>query len=433
MRETPKLVPSLLRSLILLALLALASPARADLASEAELVAKVWRAQTGKAERLSPQFLEYGRTKAISLPKSASEKQGLCTSVAFLTERSTDFIVRMDPALRPKQKPLAGEASRSNAGMVQLVRCGEERASLAQLFVELRVARGALEIVVAEGEARAVPIASILPERAPGLLAPLPDAGPSPRLEALDLRLRRAAERAGRAGASKIAPSSLNADYDGVGFDVLRLEEGCHRVELFAEQVGEAHVDIDAEARDAATERLLARDRSDSPDARLEFCLGAPSAIQLSFMGSRGSSEVWLTDAVFPIPRGLPAEWGPRVRAGMAAALWRRKVSALETSPESSFLGGSTGTRIPVELSPGGCYLAIISAARGDLRYLSLSAHLDGRTTFDSTAGIYDGTALAFCAENDRRALLEVDARGLSIAWVLGLWRVGSVIVGEER
>ena len=73
-------------------------------------------------------------------------------------------------------------------------------------------------------------------------------------------RAGRSAQRARDAGASGVHEETLEADPDGTGREVLRIEEGCHRVELFADLVGRRPLDLDAELRDANTERLLARD-----------------------------------------------------------------------------------------------------------------------------------------------------------------------------
>lgn len=417
-----------------LALLALAPSARADLASEADLVAATWAAEAGRAERMRPVFLEYGRLRTLSLPTSAyDESSPSCTSVALLTERSTDFVVRLDPIARPKQRATPSEVKRSAAGAVTFVRCGPEKAALARLSVELRVARAALEVIVAEGVTPAPPIATVLPDRATGPLAPLPDPGPQRPLEPLDIRVARAEARVKRASASEIRKSRLTPDAHGAGYEILQLDEGCHRIELFPEQMGPGYLDLDAEARDVATERILARDRSDSPDARLELCVGAPSPVKLAYAGARGSSEVVLTDAIFPLPEGVPGTFGPRARAGMAAALRRRQVVALKYQPDSVWLGVAGPTSIPIEVEPGACYLATVAATRGELRYVSLSAHVDARTAFDSNAGLFDGTAVAFCVESRSRAMLEVDARGLSIAWAMGLWKLGRIGLGEER
>ena len=59
----------------------------------------------------------------------------------------------------------------------------------------------------------------------------------------------------------------------------LDLEPGCHRLEIFAPDVRNAHgprrrrLDVDAEIRNE-DEELLARDRTEAPDARLETCVG---------------------------------------------------------------------------------------------------------------------------------------------------------------
>lgn len=421
------------RLLVTAALLAFAPWARADLASDAERVASSW-APSGSATRLAPVFLEYGRLKAIALPPSAYDAASpSCASVALLTERSTDFVARVDPIDMPKHRSSAPRAERSTSGLVEISRCGKEKAALARLSVELRVARGAMEIIVAEGARRAAPVTQILEERASGPLARLTDAGPKPSLEPLETRLARAEGRARREGAASIRTMPTSPGIDGRGVENLHAEAGCHTIELFAEAHNASSLDLDAEVRDLGTERILARDAGDSPDARLDFCVGARSSLQVSYRGAPGAERILLSSAASPIPTGIPEAFGPRARAGMAAALRRRRVPSTGASPPSSFLGVTGPTKIPVELEPGACYLAAVTASRGEMRFLTLSAEVDGKTSFDSNVGLFDGTAVSFCAERGPHALLEVDARGRAVAWVLSVWKTGSITLGEAR
>lgn len=391
-----------------------------------------WGVREAKAGRLPTLFLEQGRTRTIALPASAYDPTTSgCTSVALLTGRSTDFVAQIDPVVVPKHHPTGGQQLRSLAGTVMLVRCGQAKASLARLSVELRVARAALEVIVAEGPSPAPPVDTILPERASGPLATPGDAGPPLPLEPMQTRAARADARARRSGATSIRHVTLTPDVDGTGREVLHLDEGCHRVELFSDPAGRRRVDLDAELRDAATERLLARDRADSPDARLDLCLGDRAALDLAYAGAAGPVPVLVSDAAFAIPSGIPTRWGARARAGIAAALRRRAMPEVRQSPDREMLGVGGVTTIPVEVEPGACYVAAVGVTRGEARVLTLSVRAAERTRFDSNGGLLDGTAVAFCATDTTQATLEVEARGGSVAWVLSTWRVGAVALGD--
>ena len=57
--------------------------------------------------------------------------------------------------------------------------------------------------------------------------------------------------------------------------------------------------------------------------------------VGLLFAGAPGPVQVRWVDQVFPIPKGVPTIWGARARAGLAAALWRRKAPPSRSSLSS--------------------------------------------------------------------------------------------------
>jgi hypothetical protein len=408
--------------------------ARGDLSTDAARLQASWEASGARVARLAPVFLEHGRPRAVSLPASAYDAAGTgCTTIAFLAGRSIDFVVAIDPVITPKHSPLGGHMDRSLAGSVTLVRCGPARDAFRRLSLELRVQRAAVEVIVAEAAGPAPAIAAALPERASGPVAPLADAGPRAPLEPLSVRAMRAETRALKVGATTLRHQNLTADGHGAGRESIRLEEGCHRIELFAEAQAKHPVDVDAELRDATSERLLARDRSDSPDARMDLCVGTTSAIDLVFAGAPADAPVLLHDALFPLPLGLPGGWGARARAGLAAAMFRRKLPALASEPIDLKLGttGVTPLRIPVE--PGSCYVAAVAATAGDPRAIMITAKVDAKVAFDANGGLIDGSAVAFCSEVSDRATLEVEVRGVSAAWLLAVWQVARRPLGEGQ
>lgn len=401
--------------------------ARADLASDAEELARLWAARGQRTMRLAPVFLEHGRVRPVRVPEEAFDGgRPTCTTIAFLTGRSTDFVVRIDPLTNFKHHVSGGRAERSVAGAVLVSECGAAREVFARLSIELRVARSALETVIAVGVGAAPPIAEVLPERASGPTAPLTDPGPRGVLESLDGRARHAERRAKNTGAAGVRVLSFTAEPDGSGHEIVRIDEGCHRIELFADLSGKRPIDLDAEMREATTERLVARDRSDAVDAHIELCAGSSLGVDLIFAGAPGAVEVLLMDALYPLPRGVPTTWGARARGALAAALWRRKLPPLDDAPIDEHLGVAGTTSIPISIEPATCYVAAIGTIRGDPRSVTLTAKVDTRTAFDSNAGLVDGSAVAFCSGGSDKARLETEVRGSAVAWVLDVWRLSN-------
>jgi len=408
--------------------------AGADLASDAADLARRWTERGLRTTRLPTLFLEHGRGRPVRIPDEWFDAdRPSCTTIAFLTGRSTDFVVRFEPVASLKHHASGGHVERSIAGVVTVSECGAAREVLARLAIELRVARSALETVVAVGTQPAPPIAEMLPERASGPVAPLADPGPRGQVEALAVRARHAEQRAKTTGAMVVRVQSFTAEPDGSGREILRLEEGCHRIELMADLLAKRPIDLDAEVRETTTERLVARDRSDAPDVRLELCAGSAMGVDLVFAGAPGPVDVLFVDALYPLPNGVPTQWGARARAGLAAALWRRKLPVLGQSPIDERLGVAGVTSMPIAIEPGSCYVAAMGTIRGEPRSVTLTARVDTRTAFDSNAGLVDGSAVAFCSGGSDGARIESEVRGSAVSWVLDIWKLGNRPFDEAR
>jgi hypothetical protein len=428
--------PSIRASICVLAgaISLVAGRAGADLDPDADELAKKWSGSGQQTTRLPPMFLEQGRPRAVRLPAAALDpKSPDCTTVAFLSGRSTDFVVRVDPLQSPKHHAMGGRFERSIVGAVWLSECGAAREALARLAIELRIARSTVEIVVAVGPKPAPTVAEALPERDSGPVASPADPGPRSPLEPMATRAQRAEQRARNLAAQAIRFQTLTAENDGTGRESISLDEGCHRLELFSDLLAKHPIDLDAEVRDSTTERLLARDRSDAPDVRVDLCVGATTAADLVFAGAPGAVHVTLMDALFPLPRGAPTMWGARARAGVAAALFRRKLPGIEGEPVEQRLGVSGVTSIPISIEPGGCYLSTVAAMRGEPRAITLSAKVDTRITYDATGGLSEGAAVAFCSNGTDKAYFDIEVRGSAVAWVLDVWHMGSRPFDEGR
>ncbi len=419
-----------------LACLAGAPAARADLAGDAARVARAWAQRGAQVERLAPIFLDHGRAQRVVLPVTGEPR---CLTLALLVPRTAEILVgpvedaagplaRALLPLLPRDQAEEPPRRRSAAGVVALARCGAARAELARVAVELVAARAAVELVVARLDAPLGELRAILPERAAGPLAARGDAGgplePGPLAE----RVARADRRARGDGAAQVTRTPSRAGPDGAGQAELDLAAGCHRVDVMAEAPASfphRATDVDAEAHDAAG-RLLARDHADVPDARLDFCLGEAGAVTVAYVGAAGAVPVVLADARWPLPPHLPAAWGPRARAGFAAALSRRRAPDPRGEPIFEAQGAPGPTSIPFAVVPGRCYLAALAVLRGEVRSIRLDARVGDRVAHDAAAERPEGVALSFCAEGEAVARFDADVRGTQPGWALAIWPMGT-------
>jgi hypothetical protein len=423
-----------------IACLGFAPLARADLAGEAARLASSWEREGQKVLRLPPAFVEHGRVKLFQIEPNgpgatfATSPTG-CTAVALLGVRTAEFTASPDRALMiPRgSEDLASEDDRrmkSSSGVALLGRCGAAQADLRRIVVDVTASRSTIEVVVAQGERGPTNVPEVLPERAVGPLAARGDSGATIDPGPLAARLARARVRALAEGAALVTTSPpVNANDTGAGSAILRLVAGCHRLDVFGEMPARAPhrpVDIDAEVRDLDSGRLLARDRADVPDARLDFCVGDTTRVEVSFVGAAEGAAVTISDGLFKIPARVPLSLGKRARGGLSWALHRRHAADPVEAPVIAALGVSGLTIVPFEVEPGRCYLGAVSVTKGDARAVRLSAEVDGHVAHDESADFTESAAIAFCAGTSRLARLEVEVRGTSPWWMLAVWPAGT-------
>lgn len=433
------------------ALVFVSPTARADLAADAQRVVRLWTQQGATVERRPPVFLEHGALRVITIdpspPGGAAAGSG-CTTLAFLAPRSVDFAVDLlDPTERlgdPEGAPPVGagigadeqdehEDTRkpSAGGIVVLERCGTKRAELGRMLLEMMSARGVVELLVARSPASLGDVADILPERAPGPLAPRGNPGSPVEPGPIAQRVARAEQRARTEGAERVARVVMTASPVGTGTFELRLGEGCHRLDVMADiptTLPRRATDVDLEAHDAETGRLLARDRSDAPDGRVELCLGEATNVEVGFEGAAGPVQVTLSAAMWPLPPTIPRTWGGRARGGLAMALRRRHAPAPTGEAAMQSLGVQGSTAVPIAVEPRRCYLAAMAIVRGEARSVRLGARLGDSGPRDESTGSDrpEGAAIAFCTTIERSVVLDVEARGTTPWWVLAVWPLGA-------
>ncbi len=400
----------------------------------AERVASEWRKAGAVVERGPARFLYENETMTLTLPASTAGDRA-CTTIALLGARGLSFHAKVAGVEDDSASDDPQSRAASFAGILEMGECGEGAEPIERLRVTSDAGRGAIEAVVGRSTKALPALRTVLPERTGGVLPPPPDAGPPPPLPLPVARAELSESRAKMDGA-KIAPrASWTATSDGSGDAKLTLAPGCHRVEVFApvararDRVRRRRLDVDAEIRDGDDE-LLARDRTDNADARLEACVGEETASTVIFAGAPGGSELTVTHASWALPSHLPNTWGPAPRARMARALLARRASAPPEDAVALFAGPSGATPIPVAIEPGACYVAVAAVTHGHAHGLGLRVAIGARDARDERTSDDDAGVVAFCARDQDRARLEVEARGTSLAWGLALFRVEGRVWG---
>lgn len=402
--------------------------ARADTRAVAARVEEQWRIAGARASALPARFLFDDETLIVSLPPE--DEEGACTHVAVIGARGLSFRARFsdaptDPLLPPEPTSRAS----SSAGVLELRRCDRER-PVRHLVITAEAGRGAVEIVVGHAGEPLASLGSIIPERTGGPIPPPADAGGLPPLLSPDRRAEAAELRARREGARVRARTSARSRSDGAGEEELELDEGCHRIEVFGGELARERpgrrfrLDVDAELRDG--ESLLARDRTEAPDARMEACVGTASRVSLIYAGTPPRSDVIITHATWQLPARLPSMWGPVTRSKMARAMLLRHVAVPADDPVFLAQGGSGATPVPLSVETGGCYVAVVGIARGRARQLQLRTFVGARESSDERGASEEAALSAFCVRAHEQARLEVLARGAGVSWGLALFRVKS-------
>ncbi len=332
------------------------------------------------------------------------------------------------PLLPPPHRLDEDRRTRSAGGAAVISRCGANSLELKRITVEVTSPRAAVEILVARSAAPLGEVREALPERAAGLLAPRGDPGGPLELGPIEGRVARADRNARSEGASRVVKTVTRASPAGLGRVQLKLGEGCHRLDVMAEVpsvVPRRATDLDAEAHVLENGRLLARDRADVPDARLDFCLGEQTVVEVSFAGASGPAPVTVSDALWTTPSTVPVRWGLRARAGLAGALIKRRAPA--PAEDALFRIRRRPGRDP-GADPRGAGALLPRRRRVDSRRRAGDPHDRdaGRAhPHDEALERPEGAAIAFCAGTERSAVIDVDVRGNAPWWVLSVWSMG--------
>lgn len=393
-----------------------------ELARDVALLEEAWRAH-GAVTRGTPRLLHRGDRYPLVLPAEALAEDPGCTTVAVLAARNVSFVVTWgeDGGLG-RSLPLP-----SRAGVVELTRCGPRRTRLDRLAVQMRSPHGVVEWAVALSKGPLAPTEDVLPHRQMGPAATAPPLGPRPALPPVAERAQAFERRARREGAIRVVRTVTQSDGAGRGAVPLRLPAGCHRVDVLAEGASSpgGGTDVDAVLHDLESGEEIFRDDSESGQASLDWCSGGSSSVQVTFVGAPSSAPVELWAATWPLPRGLPPDWGDVARGRLAHAVGRDALPALTEGPVYASLGVQGHTRLPLSVEPGTCYLVAVASLRGVPSALALGVQAGATRRENHAERGGSGVALSFCSGARSNALLEVRSSGAGLAWVLGVWRVG--------
>ena len=262
-----------------LAVIAGAAPARADSREVADRVVEQWRDAGGHVTALPPRFLFDDETVVIPVPASDECERRLHARRAHRRARAQ----LSRPALRRDDDPLAPEVggrATSVAGVVELRRCGAGRA-IRYVVVTSDAGRGALEVVVAHAPSALPALTAVIPERTGGALPPVPEAGALPVLPPPEKRAERrgGAREARRRDASmrerRCTRATTAAERSSSPSRPDVIASSCSRAILAP--IGRDGASVSTSTPSSATppsDRVLARDRTEAPDARLEACVG---------------------------------------------------------------------------------------------------------------------------------------------------------------
>ena len=110
----------------------------------------------------------------------------------------------------------------------------------------------------------------------------------------------------------------------------------------------------------------------------------------------------------------------------MAAALLLRHAPDLEDEPMFLAQGPAGVTPVPFDVQIGACYVAVAAIAHGTPRGLGLRIVAGSEISADDRGLNDDSGAVSFCARQSDRAKVVVDARGVSLAWALAVYKVSS-------
>lgn len=390
-----------------------AARARADLGDDISRLTRALSQQT-RVEVTKPRLLERGDQLPVVLPPWAlDDKRGECTTVVLVAPPATQFVVQMHPW------PNLPSALASSAGALQVTRCGKDRVSFLQFVLELRSPRAVVHTLVSVGSGAVPALATTLPERDAGSTALPGDPGRSPTRAPLAERVARFASQNQLAGATKVDTSLLPQP----GYVRLTLEPGCHRLLATAPNGSPSFALLLREDAAGAQDRRL--EAGENGDVTYELCTALPRRVSVAVDAEPSTVERKLSVARFALPLGLPGRFGPDMGERLVQALGGAKAPKRLGPLVTTTLGAQGHTVLPRSFLPHTCYLSTVVVAHGTPVALTLAAQTGSRVSEASLSEQQRTPRISFCTGARSEAQLDVEARGLGLAWQLFVFQMG--------
>lgn len=382
-------------------------------------VAESW-SKAGTVSVLGPRLVTRGTRLDLGLPAPAIDpSSSSCVTLLVLASPSAVFSLTFGHGDEDVRRDFPLESS---VGLLEVARCGARKAALGRGSVVSLSPRAVLSLLLVVGEAPAQSSRELLPERNAGAPAPAPELGPRPTLPPAAQRL--ASKRRARSleGPRTLVEEELEADSAGDARQRLPLAAGCHTFDVLEAEAGTGQADLDARllGDDGAN---LTVDDSTAPDARLLFCTGESKAVILDVRGAEPGARLVGLHASWPLPEGLPAEWGPRVRGRLAETLLLEHFPLPPSRPTAASLGVQGTTQLLVPARPGACYVVVVAALGRQPERLGLAARAGGRTSRTRARPGRSSASVSLCATGPTLRA-EVQSIGAGADWIVGVWDI---------
>jgi hypothetical protein len=397
------------------------TPAKADLQDD---VARLLTLKgTRLAYHLGPRILEQGEELPLLVPpKVLTDPANLCTHLVVIGAQSIHFNCEMATAAGDDAKD--GSLA-SRAGLVELSRCGAERADLSDLVVTMASLRGTIEVIAVSTSAGDKLTPTVLPNRNVGSETSERNVRRASELPHLEPWVQRLESKAALQGATRTERRVLPIEDKVLGETLLGFDPGCHETRLLLD-VDWGYLDIPDDTTELTWEdndSVAARGTLHNRSPALFACTAVPRVAKLHFPALPHSVAGALFRAHYRWPGGVPAHWALPVRNRIAQALTQRQMTALKSAPTRSWMGGATEVTLSVPVMRRNCYVAIVAAVdevAGDI-FMSVSSSIRGVADSSMDGAV---ASAAFCQFENETVTISIDARESNATWIAGLWNV---------
>lgn len=417
-------------------LLGLGSSAHADVKTDIATLQRAYRSLGADVEVRKPRLLERSQQIPLQfvgdLTRSAlaGAVQRRCARVVVIAAPTSSFVLR---ALPTDLNRVAPPGYSSVAGAAELELCGDELTELGALVLEMRSPRGIVQVLQVDSQTPSPSLVSFLPHRLAGPSAAPTRSSSRPRQQPVEQRRAQVLARWRTDPASDIHEFLI--DPNSAGDAVLEVGAGCHQIRALqspqARNSTPSVDDLDVEVLDLTDGDLLARDVSENLDSLVNFCTAEAHKLRLRVLGRGPTTAVQLMVQHLPFPEGLPVGFGSMGRANLALGMRHARLGPLSGEPVSRFLGIQGRTLVPALIEPGNCYVALIAAAGGSVRILSLNVRVGPIQQTAQADSDLPAIAVAFCNSEHLAATLEISALGQNLVWVGGIWQTARLPLGE--